>query len=328
LAGLAIAKHLEHFALATDQGKPLTVSATRISMRADDRYLRQFLAQWDELVLALGGEMEVLRRLELTPDGVLSVMDPSQPNAQRIFDLLMQMVPSTPHLSNYIPLSAAARFAPNSKSTRELVVSSLMASSGQYWETLIAGEIFSEHLGEDAELRHKIVDHILSLPPGPWDATLADLLLRYDSNLEKAVREKSRDAQYDVATHFKLVAALSRPSMVVAALEDILTRDLSETMQWHFPRWVPAVIRRIEKDPAVRELMMAAVTTQSSPSVKSSFVSLLGRAAGVDETLRAFAVGELQRTESEPIPDIGFDLSSRSYRLVRHVLFEAIGIAS
>jgi len=85
------------------------------------------------------------------------------------------------------------------------------------------------------------------------------------------------------------------------------------------------VVRRIEKDSAVQDLLHAAITPIASPSVKASFVSLLSRAAGVDERLRAFAVRELGRTEWEGMSEVGFDLSSQSYRLVRHVLIETIG---
>ena len=226
----------------------------------------------------------------------------------------------------HIPISAQARFAPSGKPMRDLVLAALTRFSAQYWEGLIAGEIFAEHFGEDAELRREVVAHILCARQGTGEAALADLLLRHpDPDLERSLREKATGAQYDVATHFKLVAALSGPPTVVHALENFLTRDLSEINAWQLPLWIPAMIRRIEKDPDVQDLLHAALTRTPSPSVRASLVSMLARAAGVDERLRTFVGWELERTESEAMPEVGFDLSSESYRLVRHVLIETIG---
>lgn len=326
VAGLAIAGHLDHFAAATEhQGKRLTVSTARASLREDDRYLRRFLTRWEELIRALGGEAEVFERLEITADSVLPLIDPSHPNAQRVFDLLMQTTPSRPHLSKHVPVSAMARFAPNGEAMRELIVPALTTFGAQYWEGLIAGEIFAEHFGEDAELRRQVVEHFVRDPRGAGAAALAELVLRRpDPELERLLREKTGDAKYDIATHFKLVAALSAPRIVVEALEKLLTADLSEIHEWQFPRWVPAMVRRIEKDLAVQDFLHAAITPMASASVKASFASLLSRGSGVDERLRAFAVRELDRTESEGMSEVGFDLSSQTYRLVRQVLIETI----
>lgn len=325
--GLAIAKHLERFAEAKDyQNRALTVSAARTSLRSDDRTLRAILAHWDELVRGLGGETQVFERLEITPESVLPVIDPSYPNAEHVFERLMERVPSTPHLSTHIPLSALARFAPDGKRMREFILAAFTQSRGQYWQTLIAGEILAEHFAEDADLRRQVVAHVLRAPPGPGDGALAELLLRRpDPELERALREKTREASYDVATHFKLVAALASPPRVVEALEDLLTRDLSETNEFHFPRWISAVVRRIEKDSAVQERLQVQLTSDASPSKKASFVSLLARAAGVSERLRTFAISELDRTNLKAMPEVGFDLSSQSYRLIRHVLIETLG---
>ena len=44
---------------------------------------------------------------------------------------------------------------------REFIPAAFTQSPGQYWQTLIAGEIFAEHFAEDAELRHQVVAHVL-----------------------------------------------------------------------------------------------------------------------------------------------------------------------
>ncbi len=240
----------------------------------------------------------------------------------------MQRVPSSPHLSKHLPISALARFEPRGKRLRELILSALTGPASEYWQRLVAGEVFAENLGDDVELRSTVVAHLLRTPSGNGEAALADLLLRQpDANLEATLRERTKDRFYDIATHFKLVAALSSPPRVIESLYDVLSRDLSESAPapFHFPRWVPAFLKRIEKDSAVQDCLHSALTSTAHPSVKASFVSLLARAAGVDEKLRTFAVDELKRTASEAVPQVGFDLVSQSYRLVRHVLLETVG---
>lgn len=326
VAGLVIARHLERFVGATEhQGKPLKVSTARMSLREDDRFLRRILTQWDELIRALGGETQILDRLDITADSVLPLIDPRHPNAQRVFDLLLKMSTSNPHLSKHMLMSAMARFAPNGEQMRNLIIPALTTSNCGHWEGLIAGEIFAEHFGDDADLRGQIVEYFMCNPKGFGAAALAELVLRRpDSALESLLREKTKGTKYDIATHFKLRAALFVPRIMIEDLEKLLTTDLSKIHEWHFPRWVPAIVRRIERDSAVQDLLHAAITPSASASVKTSFATLLSRAAGVGERLRVIAVRELDRTESEVMPEVGFDLSSQTYRLVRQVLIETI----
>lgn len=296
-----------------------------MSLREDDRFLRRILTQWDDLIRALGGENQILERLDITADSVIPIIDPRHPNAQRVFDLLLKMSTSNPHLSKYELMSALARFAPNSEQMRNLIIPSLTTSNCGYWEGLIAGEIFAEHFGDDTELSGQIVEYFKCNPKGFGAAALAELVLRRpDSALESLLREKTEDTAFDIATHFKFRAALSAPRNLIEALEKLLVSDMGEIHECHFPRWVPAIVRRIERDSAVQDLLHAAITPTASASVKASFATLLSRAAGVGERLRVIAVRELDRTESEVMPEVGFDLSSQTYRLVRQVLIETI----
>lgn len=223
-------------------------------------------------------------------------------------------------------MSAIARFAPNSEQMRNLIVPALTVFKGNYWGSLVAGEIFAEHFNEDTELRRQVVEYFERDPQGAGAAALAELVLRQpDPELEELLREKTKNSKCDIATHFKLLAALSAPSIVIETLEKQLTADLNNIHRGQYPRWVPAIVRRIEKDSAVQDLLRAAITPTASASVKVSFTSLLSRASGVDERLRAIAVRELDRMESEGIPDVGFDLLLQTHRIVWQVLIETIG---
>ena len=69
--------------------------------------------------------------------------------------------------------------------------------------------------------------------------------------------------------------------------------------QQTFSRWIPAILRRIEKDAGVQDALHSALTSTAVPSIKVSFGSLLASAAGVDERLRTFVASELQRVDAE-----------------------------
>lgn len=327
VAGLAIAGRLDRFVTAVGhEGKPLTVSATVAYIHSDDRIMRRFLRFWDELVHSIGDDDGVIERLGIERDAALSLLEPSWPNAQRVFDALMERGPSSTHSLKHIEMAALARFAPKSSRMRQLIGPVLTMRRGQYWEGLIAGEIFAEHFANDEEFRRDVVARFLSDPEGAAAGALAELLLRSSiPEIEELLRERTKDLRYDVATHFKLLASLAKPNALVQGLDRFLSRDLSNSHLWHFSRWIPAIGRRIERDTAVQDLLHEGMTPTASASVKVSFASLLGGAAGVDERLRTFAAQELRRTDAETMPEVGFDLSSQAHRLVKHVLIELIG---
>ena len=149
-------------------------------------------------------------------------------------------------------------------------------------------------------------------------------MLKPDADVEKLLRDGTLAVRYDIASQFKLVAALSRPERVVEALENVLDNIPLSLDDLHLPRWVPTIVRRVEKDPEVRVALLAALTAKSSPSVRASLTSLLVLAYGVDEELQTFARAEVERLEAKSIPEIGFDLGTQAYRIVRHVLLEAL----
>jgi hypothetical protein len=324
--GLLISGNIDRFASATERDKPLSVSVARVSLRDDGRDLRRLLAEWDELVQALGGEEQVLERFELTPESVLSLLEPTWPNAQRLFELMMLRSVGAPHLSQHVLLSATARFEPGGQRTRQLVQSTLMSDEPQYWAMLIAGEIFAEQFAGDQDFRNRLIERFSHEPRGAATGALAELLLRHrDDQTASLLRSRSQGVGYDIATHFKLVAAISKPENVGRALEGALSEKFEDIHSWHFPRWVPAVMRRIEMDSEVQAVLHSLLKKSTSPSVKVSIASLLGKAAGVEDRLVAFASDELRRSETLAAPEVGLDMYSQAYRIVPHVLMELAG---
>jgi hypothetical protein len=326
MIALAIADRLDRFAQATERrGELLKVNAVPDHLHKDGRYLRRVLRYWSRLVKALGNEDAVIERLAMTPDTILPLLNPIEPNAQHLFDIVLSKAPKSPFLTKYVQINALARFAPKSPEMRALILHQLTHSGDvAYWDGLTAAEAFAEHFAEDAELRGHVIGGFDRNPQSYAAAALAELLLRQpEAEIERLLREKTADVGYDVATHFKLVAALSVPERVVEALIVLLTNLPLDLYRLQLPRWVPTMVRRIEKDGEVRAALRAALTAVATPSVKVSFVSLLAQASTVGEELQAFAAAEAERSDAKSMPEVGFDLGAQAYRIVRHVLLEA-----
>ena len=92
--------------------------------------------------------------------------------------------------------------------------------------------------------RHVIAQ--FSQNPGSFaTAALAELLLlKPDADVEKLLRDGTLAVRYDIASQFKLVAALSRPERVVEALENVLDNIPLSLDDLHLPRWVDRAPQR------------------------------------------------------------------------------------
>src|SRR5271165_1284968 len=323
---LAIAGRLDRFAQATERkGELLKINAAPMFSRQDDRYIRRVLRYWSRFIEALGSDDAVIERLQIKADSILPLINPIEPNAERLFETLTTRAAPRQLLAQHVQISTLARFAPKSQEMRAMIVPLITHWAGtEYWGGLIAAEVFAEHFAEDAELRRHVIDQFRQNPRSFATAALAELLLfKPHADIERLLRERTVGVRYDIASHFKLVAALSRPERVVEELENLLGSIPLDPHHLHFPRWVPPIVRRVEKDAELRAALLTALTLRSSPSVKASFTSLLVRAHGVGEGLRAFAEPEVERLDAKSIPEVGFDLGAQAYRIVRHVLLEA-----
>jgi hypothetical protein len=88
------------------------------------------------------------------------------------------------------------------------------------------------------------------------------------------------------------------------------------------PYWVPALVRRIGIDNELRAKMLERLASATSVSMKLTLGGLLTRATGSSEGLTRYATDELRKLEADPIPAIGFDLSSYTHRPLFQLLNE------
>jgi hypothetical protein len=130
--------------------------------------------------------------------------------------------------------------------------------------------------------------------------------------------------RYDFATQFKLLAALTEPDQMKRALRDVLGRNVNQLNEYSLARWIPAVLRRLNRDEELKNELLSDVSPAFSASVQVSFTSLVSRAGGTTEKLRTFAISELARIRSQPTRVVGFDLVSGTHRQFVHVLMELL----
>lgn len=219
---------------------------------------------------------------------------------------------------------------PRGNYMRELIAPLLLTpfwarSVADHWAELRAGEIFAEYFREDSDLRAKVIDAFRSNPDNAGaTGALAELLLcEDDTAVEELLVAGVQGRRYRVGTHFKLVAALSSADVFIDEINGLLARDI-EPDEWSLPYWVPALVRRIKIDAELRAKMLEALGTAASVSTKLTFTALLARAAGSTDQLKAYATEELRKLQADPIPVIGFDLTSYAHQPLFHLLNELV----
>jgi hypothetical protein len=291
-------------------------------------YLRRLLPKWDELVRALGSEEIVLERLDITPERTLRTIHAGIPGADRLFALLMAKVPTARHVHNSDLVAAVAEMEPRSNHMRELISTLLLTpfwarSIADHWAELRAGEIFAENFREDSDLRARVIGAFRTNADNAGAAgALAELLLREnDAAVEELLVAGVQGRRYGVGTHFKLIAAISPADTLIDEISRLLTRDI-EPDEWSLPYWVPALVRRIKIDAELRAKMLEALGAAASVSTKLTFAALLARAAGSTDQLKAYAAEEVRKLQADPIPAIGFDLTSYAHRPLFQLMTE------
>ncbi len=297
------------------------------SAREDNRYLRRILRHWQEFTRALGSDSAVIDRLEISAETTLPLLTVDEPNAEYLFNVLRKSMASSRHLSKHAQTTALATFDPKSAELRTIVRNHIVGvGNPEYWGGLIAAEVFAEQFSDDVDLRAEVVATFSREPRGfAATAALAELVLHNpDEKLENLLREKADGVHYDAATHFKLVAALSKPDNIIEALCWLLARLPLDLHQLQLSRWIPALLRRIEKDTAVQAALRLALINSSLTSEKATFMSLLLRAGTIDEGLSAHMATQVNLARTSAMPEVGFDLVAQSYRIVEHVFVEAL----
>ena len=190
--GLGLVGKLSPFANARDhQGKTETISlGGRVSISGnDDRYLRRLLPLWDQFSEALGGEDEVVRRLELRAEACLSLLNPGIANVEKLLKVLQAEIPTARHVRKHDHIGLLLRFAPDSDAMRDLIMPLLLnenmpelelgLTNSDVWAGMMAAEAFADHFSTSRTLVKKVSDRFALDPDNSFAAAaLAEIALR------------------------------------------------------------------------------------------------------------------------------------------------------
>jgi hypothetical protein len=323
LAALTITDDAPVFAGLNDQrGDPRDLDIGHLTSYRDGggRYLKRILPYWDRVTDALGGEAATLKRFGLTTPAALTMLDPGIPNARRLFELL-DGTKQTPVRELHERLSAVQRFNPHGALMRSLIEPLLLEagpvqcrqSNADRWPAVMAAEIFADHFSQ-SDLRQKVIDVFTSNPLSDCAAgALAETVVRHhEPSLEALLREKTAGLQYTLVTGLRVAAAIGN---IVRALEWLLDKDPRETFFWNCSYWVPAFLRRIERDERAGDEMIDAIARAPSPSARLSELALLGLGCKDKAKIRPVLASALRDYLAAPAPTVAFDVTADTYRL-------------
>jgi len=335
VVGLTMTDNLAAFSNKKDaQGKPLEISvAGRISLSRTDRYLRRILPFWDRLVSTLGSDEATLMRLNMDPPEALAILTPGPTNADRVFELLQARVGPASRMQLDAYLGAVRRFRPDGALLRSLIAPLLLhyiphevrRSMSDRWPEWMAPEIFAEHFAQ-SELRKEVVDYFINEPRSSSAAgALAETALRsQEPQLERLLCEKASGLEYDIPTAFRVMAVTATADRIVAALEWLLKEDPSETHHLACVYWVPALLRRVERDDALADLLLQGFSRPVSNSAKLSQLTLAGKGMANRTKARSALALALKKYEASPAPVVAFDVTADRHRLAEHSLSELL----
>ena len=193
------------------------------------------------------------------------------------------------------------------------------------WPELIASEIFAEHFAQ-SDLRQQVVNHFMTEPRSSCAAAaLAEAALRMrEPELEELLRDKVRGIKYDIATAFRVRAVTGNVDQIVDTLESVLNNNLPGTHSMMCVYWVPALLRRIERDEALADALLQGPTRPGSDSVKLSELTLAGKGMANKAKARSALAAALKEYEAAEAPVVAFDVTADRYRLAQHALSEML----
>jgi hypothetical protein len=339
VVALGMADKLSHFVELKDyKNEPETIRVTSISFtRAQDRYLDRMLPHWDRFSSALGGDEHVLARLELNPEISMSALNSGIPNAEHLFALLNARVPNSVHANSDEHMAALVKFSPESDQLREMVMGTILRrgrandgrgfrSNREQWPFMVAAGVFADVFGRNVALLRKVADAFDKSPQNATAAAaLAEVTLRRpDSAIDRLLADKAAGARYDMVSTFRVTAAVGSMESLIGFINKLMKRDPRETFGWNCAYWVPAVLRRIARDPMAADAIIAALASAPSNSARLSLLALLGKGSADRAKIRPILLQALAEDEKADVPCFGFDITSEQSRLLRHTVRELL----
>ncbi|MCK1354229.1 NACHT domain-containing protein [Bradyrhizobium sp. CW7] len=333
--GLGMADRLGAFATVKDpQGQSRSIRVGSLSlMSKDDRYFRRLLPLWGRFATALGGDNQVLERLELSAETCLSVLNPGIDNADHVFEVMTATIPAARHVKKHDHIEVVARFRPESDRLRQLIMPIVLTHAHGYgetnadtWAAMVAADLFADQFSGDPALLQQVIDCFKEDPARSCAAaTLAEVTLRrHEPDIVNLLKERGSPQAVELAAAFKVLSAVSTADKIIDALFWLLEEAKHDTIFWNCAYWTPSLLRRTERDPDIGDRLIEAVDGAPSASAAISLLALAGGSSNGRVKHRAFFAREMERVAATAAPPVGYDVTSSSNRLALHVLQEIL----
>jgi hypothetical protein len=225
-------------------------------------------------------------------------------------------------------LRFVARGKPRSKLLLDYCIDALIIRDHvQYGNSdkRMAAELLADHFGGDGEVK-KLLSKI-TLSPYLNSYVLMALCEGWPdseeiTNAVRLIRERQEEAS--AISLFSIVCARGSSDKVLKLIVDQLAM-VSPMYERRMQVFVRPVIRRLQKDPHLLDLLTEHLFSTPTPSEKASISRLIAACHGVSKDLRNWCLDELrEQLRDEAIPDLGIDMFEGELRPVKYSLLDVL----
>jgi len=144
-----------------------------------------------------------------------------------------------------------------------------------------------------------------------------------ENTLEK-LKKKDEENPFRVPVYTYLFCTI-KPVSEVLTFMDWIFGEIDYVSGWYQERIRIFIKERVLRDNKFRELLEKKLLEQPSAHQKVTYISLLRLVGALNEKVYDWCIEEIEKQRSEYLsPEVGFDFVSGDYKVVMHVLLEAV----
>jgi DNA replication protein DnaC len=311
----------------TDTEKLCTISISN-GVSSNVPLLKHIIHNWDIIKAALGDELwSRLSQYQQNAIAIwneLSIFADEAPTPRNELLAFLEHQPEQKGNSNI--LRFLDKVAPKSHLLLEYCLKKLIDAVDKYpvtqEEIMIAAQILGKNFGGNQEVLNRIMSYanpdlvdnniIIVLCEGWAESQELDMIF------EKVRTEQKRISH---AAYFQLICQKCESEVVFNAIINIIS-ELKPYDRLHEQH---PIIRRLQKDDLLLEMLMKQLQTDVKSSKKVAIAKIIAFARNVSPKLREWCIEESNYQLSDTItPEIGIDLISGGFRPVVHSLLDIL----
>jgi hypothetical protein len=324
-AGLVLIERLDIMAGLTEtlggQVRPLSINAG--DFRPNHPFLRLVAARWADIKTVFPSDVESRFSRSGQPGAFWRLMATVAPEFADFRRDLQQAVGEGP-LWDWCMLATLTLSQPRSLRLREQCLHVLRRPGGGANAELArnAGTVFAEHFGGDAESLELLLAG--GSPALGEDGRIVALCAGWPehpvvSDLYKQMRGQA--VNWEVG--FELVSACVEAEKLPMWLDERVQNTPPVVMA----SLIPALVRRIQRDPVAQAVIGDLIQSGSSPILRGTLARMMAAAAKLSPPLRQWCEAEIRTQLKLASPELGYDLFSREVRSVIVSLLDALEVS-